>query len=302
MRLTCPNCGAQYEVPDQVIPQEGRDVQCSNCGSTWFQAHPDNPVPDNQPVADDAADAFEEADVGETWEETEEPDLPETNGWPDETPPDENPTDDDLDSEEDWTSEADVGPQEGTGQGAGSRIDADMADVLRQEAEREAQLRAEESSAGLESQPELGLESGPDDARRRAEEARARMARLRGDTQSPQPAAPEPEDDPDNISRRGLLPDIEEINSSLKSSTAVAPALSRSEAQEAEQSKTRNGFSRGFALVMLIGVVLLLIYTNAPRISAALPQADPALNAYVAFVDNARTWLNQKMAMLIPKS
>ena len=37
MRLICPNCDAQYEVPDNVIPAEGRDVQCSDCGNTWFQ-------------------------------------------------------------------------------------------------------------------------------------------------------------------------------------------------------------------------------------------------------------------------
>jgi predicted Zn finger-like uncharacterized protein len=37
MRLTCPNCKAQYEVADGVIPPGGRDVQCSACGSTWFQ-------------------------------------------------------------------------------------------------------------------------------------------------------------------------------------------------------------------------------------------------------------------------
>jgi len=37
MRLVCPNCGAQYEVDDRVIPENGRDVQCSNCGHTWFQ-------------------------------------------------------------------------------------------------------------------------------------------------------------------------------------------------------------------------------------------------------------------------
>ncbi|MGB5871974.1 MAG: zinc-ribbon domain-containing protein, partial [Albidovulum sp.] len=37
MRLICPNCDAQYEVEDAVIPDEGRDVQCSNCGTTWFQ-------------------------------------------------------------------------------------------------------------------------------------------------------------------------------------------------------------------------------------------------------------------------
>ncbi|RME15377.1 MAG: hypothetical protein D6801_07530, partial [Alphaproteobacteria bacterium] len=37
MRLVCPNCGAQYEVDDRVIPESGRDVQCSACGHAWFQ-------------------------------------------------------------------------------------------------------------------------------------------------------------------------------------------------------------------------------------------------------------------------
>lgn len=40
MRLNCPNCEAQYEVPDDVIPPEGRDVQCAACGDTWFQPNP----------------------------------------------------------------------------------------------------------------------------------------------------------------------------------------------------------------------------------------------------------------------
>ena len=41
MRMICPNCGAQYEVDDNVIPDNGRDVQCSNCGHTWFHRHGD---------------------------------------------------------------------------------------------------------------------------------------------------------------------------------------------------------------------------------------------------------------------
>lgn len=41
MRLTCPNCDAEYEVDDSMIPPEGRDVQCSNCETTWFQTDPD---------------------------------------------------------------------------------------------------------------------------------------------------------------------------------------------------------------------------------------------------------------------
>ena len=38
MRLTCPNCTAQYQVPADAIPDNGRDVQCSACEHTWFQA------------------------------------------------------------------------------------------------------------------------------------------------------------------------------------------------------------------------------------------------------------------------
>lgn len=41
MRLTCPNCKAQYEVDGRVVPPGGRDVQCSACGTTWFQ-YPDD--------------------------------------------------------------------------------------------------------------------------------------------------------------------------------------------------------------------------------------------------------------------
>jgi predicted Zn finger-like uncharacterized protein len=37
MRLVCPKCVAQYEVAEQEIPEEGREVQCANCEHIWFQ-------------------------------------------------------------------------------------------------------------------------------------------------------------------------------------------------------------------------------------------------------------------------
>ena len=40
MRLICPNCSAQYEIDATLVPDEGRDVQCSNCGHTWFELPP----------------------------------------------------------------------------------------------------------------------------------------------------------------------------------------------------------------------------------------------------------------------
>ena len=36
MLIKCPNCNAQYEVPNDRIPAAGRDVQCSSCSKSWF--------------------------------------------------------------------------------------------------------------------------------------------------------------------------------------------------------------------------------------------------------------------------
>ncbi|EKE43743.1 hypothetical protein OCGS_2077 [Oceaniovalibus guishaninsula JLT2003] len=48
MRLTCPNCRAEYEVDEAVIPPAGRDVECSACDHTWFQ----RPVAASSPEPD----------------------------------------------------------------------------------------------------------------------------------------------------------------------------------------------------------------------------------------------------------
>ncbi|MDT1060276.1 zinc-ribbon domain-containing protein [Paracoccus sp. CPCC 101403] len=43
MRLTCPRCEAQYEIPESAIPAAGREVECSACSQVWFQPGPDSP-------------------------------------------------------------------------------------------------------------------------------------------------------------------------------------------------------------------------------------------------------------------
>ena len=45
MLLACPICQAQYEVPEDAIPEAGCEVQCSACGETWFQPHPQASFP-----------------------------------------------------------------------------------------------------------------------------------------------------------------------------------------------------------------------------------------------------------------
>lgn len=275
MRLTCPNCGAQYEVPDDVIPAEGRDVQCSNCGDTWYQVHPDalSAEADDQEAApqvgetDEADEYFDDDDASTGWED-DASEIPET--------------------EE---------PEKATAEEGGRALDDSISEILREEAEREARLRAAESdNGGLESQPDLGLEGAMDDEQaRRARQAQDRMARIRGEDPSQAALA-------EAGSRRGLLPDIEEINSTLRASSETDAATDAAgDPQTAAAPRRKGGFARGFALVVLVAVILGLIYANAPTIAESVPQADPMLSAYVALVDQGRVWLDAQVKVLLPQ-
>ncbi|MFZ5964047.1 zinc-ribbon domain-containing protein [Thalassococcus sp. BH17M4-6] len=272
MRLICPNCSAQYEVPTDVIPDGGRDVQCSNCGHTWFQNHPDDdpvlaeelnqPVPDAewQPDADDQADDGKDSAT-------------------DETPP------------EDEISDPEEPPRR-------RELDPEVTSVLREEAELESRARAAEAE-NLESQPDLGLEEPrEDESARRAREARDRMARMRGDTPpgetAPQAAAAAAAA---ASSRRELLPDIDEINQTLRSSSerrAVETPQGRAPIEE-----TGGGFGKGFMTVLIIAVIAAALYLFAPRLAAAVPALEPMLSGYVGAVDSARLWLDSQVTALL---
>ncbi|ARC89256.1 zinc-ribbon domain-containing protein [Rhodovulum sp. MB263] len=135
MRLTCPKCGAQYEVDEAVIPDEGRDVQCSNCNHIWFQdpagAAPQDPL---------AGFAVPRAPV-----------PPET-----------------------ASDGAGAVPPTGQGTDAPPRrgLDEDVLNILREEAEREQRAREEEATAETFSeQADLGLVSPPRSGRGSAPEA-----------------------------------------------------------------------------------------------------------------------------------
>lgn len=271
MRLICPNCDAQYEVPDDVMPVAGRDVQCSNCGQTWFQHHPDH-MPD-------------EGDQSET------PDAPDEEVAPPPPPP----------------------PPPAAAQPERKKLDPAVADILRQEAEAEQAARRNAQSGGLESQPDLGMDledtGSEDEADRRAREARNRMARLRGnDAPEIQAAGGVPDATvagapPASLgSRRDLLPDIEEINSTLRSGAARSGAGAADVAPEIEaptRQRARRGFRTGFLTVLLIFVVLIALYVLAPRLSAAVPALKGPLQTYVTTIDQGRVWLDSKVKGLL---
>ncbi|MBL4928272.1 zinc-ribbon domain-containing protein [Tabrizicola sp. KVB23] len=253
MRLICPNCDAEYEVDASVIPEAGRDVQCSNCGHAWFQLPPDVTA---------AAEA-EDALFSPMPEEDDEELPPAPAPMPGPAP-----------------AIAAEGP-------AARSIDDSVLSVLREEAERETAARKSEAPQPIETQTELGLQPPP-----APDAAARRIAAMKGiETPPPmaEPAKPQ--------ARRDLLPEIDEINSTLRATTeprdgeagAVAETLGK---------PGRRGFRTGFLLTVLAAVVATVVYVMAPKLSEQFPGAGPSLTAYVGKVDAGRLWLDETLRSL----
>jgi resuscitation-promoting factor RpfA len=344
MRLVCPNCEAKYEVPDDAIPDSGRDVQCASCGHAWFQMRPRSaaaeaalapaaaPIVEPEPqapvievdvppepampdevvavAADESASETEtvpesdlaigavaEADVeaepevamdagpsvedvvvqaeveaevelGDTTVDAEavaeavaaEADLP-ADAAADAA------VDDALDPAPDQDAEPVTDAK------AGYAVDESVLAILREEAERESSARRAEARP-LEVQADLGIESAV------AAPAMAMSAVVAG------------EDKPS--ARRDLLPDVEEINSTLRPSEnedAGETALDGS----LPASQRSGGFRSGFLWVMTIAMLGAGLYLAAPTLSRTVPSLSDPLEAYVRAVNGLRLELDGLM-------
>jgi len=244
MRLVCPNCGAEYAIDSRIIPEQGRDVQCSACGHTWFQGR----------------DSLTEADAGAELAPATPP------------PPQSSPS-------------------------ARRDVDPEVMAVLKAEAERERRARAAELAA-LEVQPDLDLPQ-PHDTGRGIE------PRAPSDTSQPVDRveedaalrpAPRP---PANTTRGDLLPDIEEINSTLEPTAQQTEQTGRSrpEPPSVRIARMRRGQGRryGFALACFVFGAAALVYAKGPQIGQAVPAFAPMLDAYVEGVQDGRLWLDSVM-------
>jgi len=299
MRMICPNCGAQYEVDGAVIPEAGRDVQCSNCGHTWFQRRSDlEGAPDADRAAETPADSDDDAGGSEAEQapEVEEPQeapadagppeqtrdaAPEPVSGEDDSVPVDDPADD-LPGDVADTQEPEVAEEPGEEPPRPQGLDKDVAEILRQEAARETAERSAEGG-GLETQPDLGIDQG-DGAQDGFEQ---RAAQLQVDVGEDAQAG----------ARRDLLPDIEEINSTLAASsdsTVSAPVVS-------PDALRRSGFRRGFSLALVVFAVLALVYVFAPRIVDAVPQSATVLSWYVDWVNALRSSVDGLMQRAVER-
>lgn len=281
IRLICPNCGAQYEVPLEVIPEKGRDVQCSSCQHTWFQEHPDHPS--QPPEAAPSGDQEPEPRHPPAAPEPAQPSAPAEG----------------QDDGEDDISETPPAPET-----TRRRLAPDVADVLREERDYEARRREAEAEA-LETQADLGLEPPESDAReRRLKEAQVTRETLRGpidpldgEDTGPEAASAAP------AARRKRLPDVEEISQTLRSADAprAVDMAKRRHLDDLEDTrgKPSGGFSRGFFLVVLLAAIAIAIYAFAPQITSAVPALADQIAAYVAKVDALRVWLDAQVSNIL---
>ncbi len=334
MRLICPNCSAQYEIDASLIPDEGRDVQCSNCGHNWYELPPApeavTPPPDMEIAPEADVEEVEEVEeVGYTSQNSRQDPEPTTTqdtlaaDVEDDAPSSpvpEMPAGDDAleertepspaavaqdEEDEDWDWPETPAPKVNVPEAASPATDrprrpADLAalEILKEEADRELARREEEAAAPIESQPDLALED-PRDRNTPSRALRARMARLRGEDEEEEEEddgdaetsdEPPEEDDAYREPRKDLLPDIEEINSSLR------PAgLARSERSEEEEAEHRRGFRIGFIGVVAIVVVMIIAYTQAPAIASVFPSSEAALIGYVDWANGVRDALGGLM-------
>ena len=267
MRLICPNCDAQYEVDDGAIPEAGRDVQCSNCGHAWFQARETagEDVTAAQSRVPEPVSAVPAA-LAQGDEDDAEEDAPELAPRASVAPP-----------------VAPVAPR---------KLDDDVLAILREEAEREMAARRAEQ-APIEMQGDLGLPPPVSPVVGSAAAAAAATSAARSETER-RIAAIKGERGPGlrPAARRDLLPDIEEINSSLRPNDMAASLAEESQARRAGKGA---GFRSGFALAMILAVVAVAVYVMAPQISAQIPEASEAMQSYVTTVDGLRLWVDALM-------
>lgn len=338
MRLVCPNCEAKYEVPDDAIPDTGRDVQCASCNHSWFQTRPraaaavatevspafpeghssdvdGSADPDfgeakpevtakaevtaKSPVADPVAEAALPDGSHSMIEEPAKPDAadaavvtdldpapatdasadaspspePESQTKPEHVPePEVAP-----ESEAQSGLEPETEPEVPAAEPPAYAIDEGVLTILREEAEREAQARRSEARP-LESQPELGID--------------AAMASRKDPKEGPPPVEADVAAKPS--ARRDLLPDVEEINSTLRpSETSAEEDVAAADAPAAGEA--RGGFRSGFLLVLTIAMIGAAVYALAPRLSSMVPELADPLASYVSAVDGLRMQLDGLM-------
>jgi predicted Zn finger-like uncharacterized protein len=311
MRIICPNCGAQYEVDPRVIPDVGRDVQCSNCGHTWFQRPqsavtasvrrvvedppvspgPDDDRDDDDPAYDDPSDRDAPAPGGRaadvfpaiaTDDGSDEPAPVATPAVAAPEAPAAAVDDPGPAAVPGWSAPADpVAPADDR-----STLDDATRALLREEAEREARARAAERRPLVEVQGDFAL-APPATSVTVTGHPPPRAVQRTADLAAVDPAAPSPVAAAlaAAAARRDSLPDVDSISSSLR--TGAGGTDDAGDTASAAPAEDRR-FRSGFLLILLLVIAASAVYLLAPTLADAVPELRAPLAGYVDWVNGLR--------------
>ncbi|MFT6073399.1 MAG: putative Zn finger-like uncharacterized protein [Yoonia sp.] len=258
MRLICPNCDAEYNVADDAIPQGGRDVQCSSCNTTWFQTRKSRIL--SREVSRILTTPLPSM-VKTQSRDVSAYDTPQSKNGNTEGPQHEPVTDK---------------PRH-------RQIDPSVANILRKEAARNQGV-ADYSA----SKPTLRRESSPeavDETRKRI----AQMTEVEGST----PAGTSQAGGKVAVSTPNprAVPDINEINAALRGRAETNNGRGATEL-EIHEAVRRQGFRRGFFIVLILIAVTITPYVLSEEITQNMPELSGYMATYVAVIDQLRVSLN----------
>ena len=314
MRLICPNCEAQYEVPDDAIPPGGRDVQCSNCQQSWFQtqkpvtparnalmlepsdphAAPEEDAADKQPVASELYDDLEEDVIADNAVTEAMPDVTEAAEVNAEEIPSSAPEQAAL--EETAPQQEAPPPQQATtppAQAAASSdtqneplkrkpLDDAVANILREEA---ALGGAPAATGPIASPP--ATETPKAAAPVTEDKTRQRIALMTKEEGGNASGSQQSDIAAQTDAHMRTIPTINEINATLRARAQASDMSGLTEAEKYEAVQ-RSGFRRGFFMILIIFAILILPYIFADQIIENLPQTKDIMTSYVVMVDQIR--------------
>ncbi len=173
-------------------------------------------------------------------------------------------------------------------------LEDSVADILKQEADLELDARQSESGS-LETQTDIPMDLPEGDME---SQARDRIAKLKGEESSAAAnvaavsALAAGAAATASTTGKEVLPDIDEINSTLRTNAergeAVAPPP-----EQVEKTK-RKGFRWGFWGILFLILLAVLIYLFADQIIGMAPASEGAVTGYVDTINGMRGWVNGK--------
>jgi predicted Zn finger-like uncharacterized protein len=300
MRLTCPNCGAEYDVPEGLIPPAGKHVQCTACHTRWFrrgEAREDlsedeilrkletraaRPGPRLVPPGGvEGATAFGASDRMAS--EAEDPDD-DVEDWTEEAPAEPRP--------EEEPREVAAAPAPAEPRAGVAPVSAPVAFPLtpdRPRVPRNTESAPAPSRPGGSSTPEPTKPGAPPTAPRAA-------APETGPAPSSTPAAPEISPPaPSSASVEAGQAPRTDPRPELREAPRHTPRIELSEGEPSvSPPPRRRRFLPGFLLALLLAGLAFEIYIWRAPLAEQVPAAAPAIRGYADAVDTAREWLGTR--------